>query len=228
MQRLFFPQSLKSGYILLQNRNDIHYLINVMRKKLNDKIGVFNENDGEYTAQISSISNKQIELKIIEQIRTTEETVELILIFAPIKAPRINFLLEKATELGVTKLIPIRTKHSVIDKINIEKWQIYVKEAAEQCERLSIPEIAPLVMLEQFLKTWDNSKQILLCNEKEKSLHLRDAPKSSAIMIGPEGGFSENELNNLQSQEFITSAHLGPRILRAETASIVGLTLLSY
>lgn len=227
MQRLYFPQPLKSINILLQNRNDIHYLINVMRKKIDDRIIAFNAEDGEYLAQINSISNKQIELRIIKKIREPEKENELTLIFAPIKTPRINFLLEKATELGVTKLIPIRTQHCVIDKINLEKWQIYVKEAAEQCERLSVPEIMPLITLEQLLKTWDRSKQILLCNEKEKILHLRNAPKASTLIIGPEGGFSTQELNNLTSQEFITSVHLGPRILRAETASLVGLALLN-
>lgn len=232
MTRLFIPNSLENETIILSNPLDINYLARVMRKKIDDQILVFNQESGEYLAKLTEITNKKITLKLIEQTRPPELEPLLRLIFSPIKHPRIQFLLEKATELGATHLVPIQTKHSVIDKINIEKWQIYVKEASEQCERLSLPKIENLVSLDKFLSNWSDKNQIILCNEKEENLSITDFIKKGAInskelniMIGPEGGFSQDELKILTSKKFITSVHLGKRILRAETAALSALAI---
>ena len=227
--RLFIKDNLSNTSIALFNPADIHYLTKVMRKRIKDQILLFNAKDGEYLAEIVAIKPKEISFKIVDQTRLPELDPEINLIFAPIKHARIGFLLEKATELGVTKLIPIKTKHSVIDKINLDKWHIYVKDAAEQCRRLSLPEILPLSTLDKFLIDWSEDNKILLCNETEKSLAFTKIKKTLPIniMIGPEGGFSTEELKNLTSKNFISSVHLGARILRAETAAIVAITLAS-
>lgn len=232
--RLFVQLSLKSEIINFSSIPDIHYLINVMRKKIKDQILVFNQVDGEYLAEIKEINNKSISFKILEQVRIAKPEDEINLIFAPIKQSRLIFLLEKATELGVTKFTPIQTKHSVVDKINLSKWSIYLKEAAEQSNRISVPVINSLEKLDRFLTGWDKSKKIIFCNEKEGSLPFVDAlktidnPSDINIMIGPEGGFSEQEISLLKSKDFIISSHLGERILRAETAAISAITLARY
>lgn len=232
MTRLFIPHSLENEIINISNPLDINYLSRVMRKKIGDQILTFNQDDGEYLAELIETTNKKVTLKLIKKTRSPQRESIVRLIFSPIKHPRIHFLLEKATELGVTHLVPIQTKHSVIDKINIDKWQIYVKEAAEQSERLSLPKIENLISLDNFLSGWPEDQQIILCNEKERNLSIATFLKERAInvkelniMIGPEGGFSQEELKSLLLKKFITSVHLGERILRAETAALSALAI---
>jgi 16S rRNA (uracil1498-N3)-methyltransferase len=233
MTRLFIANFLEEEFFTILDPTDINYLVKVMRKKIGAELLIFNQDAGEYLVEIIEITPKKLTVKIIKKVRAYKQETELNLIFAPIKQPRINFLLEKATELGVTNLIPIQTKHSVIDKINLTKWNIYVKEASEQCERISIPTISPLITLNKLLSNWQEDQDIILCNEKEKKLSLfehihsiKKLNKPINLMIGPEGGFSEQELLILDSKKFITSTHLGPRILRAETASLCAVSVI--
>lgn len=234
MTRLFVPEDLKREIVEITNSTDLNYLANVMRKKISDVIYIFNPQDGEYSAEITNIAKKKITLNIKNKIKDPIKEKNIInLIFAPIKHPRMSFLIEKATELGVTNFIPMQTQHSVVDKLNLEKIHIHIKEAAEQCERTSLPSIFPLITLNQLLITWPKEKNIILCNEKEKELSLlsyleqtKTPQQSISIMIGPEGGFSSQELSSLQELTYITSIHLGPRILRAETASLYSLSVI--
>jgi 16S rRNA (uracil1498-N3)-methyltransferase len=225
--RIFSAGNLSNKIIILSNLADIHYLVKVMRKRVADQILLFNNKDGEFIVKIIEIKPKQITFEAIEQIRQPEPQEEINLIFAPIKQNRMMFLLEKATELGVTILTPIQTSHSVVDKVNIDKWQIYIKEATEQCRRLSLPQIKPLASLNSFLNTWPEDQLIYLCNETEKSTNFGQIKKSLPIniMIGPEGGFSVQELEILTAKKFITSVHLGRNILRSETAAITAIAL---
>lgn len=228
LTRLFIEEKFAVNTAELSSVNDIHYLLKVMRKKIGDKILIFNGIDGEYLAEITSLDKNKILFSLLEKTQNQTDEKEINLIFAPIKHPRILFLLEKATELGVTKFIPIITKHSVVDKINLDKWKIYIKEASEQCRRITVPNISPVQTLNKFLSTWNSNNQIILCNEIEKTLSFYKAAKDlqiSNIMIGPEGGFSQEELLSLSQIDFITSAHLGNRILRAETAAITALAI---
>ncbi|MGB4191874.1 MAG: 16S rRNA (uracil(1498)-N(3))-methyltransferase [Rickettsiales bacterium] len=233
MTRLFVPEDLKREIVEITNIADLNYLANVMRKKISDVIHVFNSQDGEYLAEITNITKKKIILNIKNKTKDPIKEKNIInLIFAPIKHPRMTFLIEKATELGVTNFIPIQTKHSVVDKLNLEKINIHIKEAAEQCERISLPSISPLITLNQLLITWPKEKNIILCNEKEKELSLlsylqqiKSPQESISIMIGPEGGFSLQELNSLKEKPYIASVHLGSRVLRAETASLYSLSV---
>lgn len=231
MTRLFISNAIEDDKIIINQAADINYLVKVMRKKIGDEVTIFNPESGEFLTKIINITKKEITLKIIKQTRTpvVERTIRLI--FAPIKHPRIHFLIEKATEIGATHLIPIKTKHSVVDKINMDKWNVYVKEAAEQCERLSVPQILPLVDLDKFLNNWDQNQKIIFCNEKEQDFQISKLVKDSFnevnILIGPEGGFSLEEISLLESKKFIKSVSLGKNILRAETAALAALTIFS-
>lgn len=231
LTRIFLPNLLELGILLVESSQEIHYLVKVMRKKIGDQVLLFNSSNGEYLAEFKSISNKNILFELIEKTREAEQEREINLIFAPIKQNRMMFLLEKATELGVSTLIPIETQHSVVDKINLTKWQIYIKEAAEQCTRISLPKINNLRKLHYLIEQWDPNNPIILCNEKENNLSLSDHLKSYntstpiTIMIGPEGGFSKEELQYLNSFDFIKSVHLGSRILRAETSALAALAI---
>lgn len=231
LTRIFLLCPLEKGSLTINSTKEIHYLSKVMRKRIGDQVLIFNNLNGEYLAEIISISNQKILLNLIEKTRDNEQEKEINLIFSPIKQARMMFLLEKATELGATKLIPIETQHSVVDKINLNKYQIYLKEAAEQCGRLSLPKIKNLTKLNSFIKEWDPQNIIILCNEKEENLSFNEYLKLNNlnqpinIMIGPEGGFSKEELKHITSLKFIKSTHLGPKILRAETAALTALAI---
>lgn len=224
--RLYCVNNISNNQIIISNYSDIHYLINVMRLKIGDKFLMFNAREGEYLFLITSITKNKLEVENVGLIRNYKQEKKINLIFSPLKQHRMLYLFEKATELGVTTLTPVLTKHSVVDKLNYEKCNLYVKEAAEQCMRLSVPEIKPLMKLEQFIQNW-NSETIFFCNENEKersfSAESKDFPLN--ILIGPEGGFSEDEQQFLQKLDFIRSVHLGDLILRAETAAVFALAL---
>ena len=225
LTRLFIEYPIEKNNLIINEQADIHYLLKVMRKKLGDKFIIFNNDAGEFLVEISETNGKTISVNILEQLRKKTKEREINLIFAPIKQTRINFLLEKSTELGVTKLIPIITEHSVVDKVNMSKWKIYTKEAAEQCGRISVPEISPMTSLRGLIDSWDDKEIILWCNEKEKDQHFMSFSKEDNynILIGPEGGFSSKEFDLLSSKKFIKSVHLGNQILRSETAVIAAL-----
>jgi 16S rRNA (uracil1498-N3)-methyltransferase len=227
--RLFIEEDLYINVHIQLIDDDMHYVKNVMRKNVGDFLKLFNGRHGEWLAEIVSASKKEIFLSLTEQIREQKEESDIWLIFAPIKLDRMSYLIEKATEMGVSKLQPILLKHSVVDKVNIEKINSQVKEAAEQCERLSLPQVEPLIALNNFLSKWDPSRQILFANERgEENLSLgkflsKNLKKEYAILIGPEGGFAEEEIKQLESLPYVSSVSLGPRILRAETAAIAAL-----
>lgn len=225
LTRLFIADSIEKNSLIISKSADVHYLLKVMRKKIGDKFIIFNNISGEFLVEIIEANGKTLLINIVEQLREKVKEKEINLIFAPIKHTRINFLLEKATELGVTKLIPVITDHSVVDKVNNSKWDIYIKEAAEQCRRISIPEVLPLINLKKLIESWDVKRKILWCNEKEEVQHFINFKDENAcnILIGPEGGFSAKEIDLLLSKDFIESVHLGNRILRSETAAITAL-----
>lgn len=227
--RLFINTPIEKAARLTISGNQRNYLINVMRKKLSDKVNIFNGKDGEWQSEISYVAKKEVQLSVLKKIREQKGESDVWLIFAPIKVGRIDYLVEKATELGVAKLLPVFTERTIVNKVNTERLSANCMEAAEQSERLSVPEIAEPVKLSKLIEKWDKNRKIILCDEsgggnsiKETMINLKSG--SYAIMIGPEGGFTKRELEMLKSLSYIIPVGLGPRVMRADTAAIAALT----
>lgn len=221
-------QLLKDGFVEL-SKEQAHYLCNVMRQKDGDEIKLFNGNDGEWQSVISSISKKNCSVRIVEQTKEQKNEPDIWLYFAPVKNAPINNLVQKATELGVSKLIPVFTQHTVISRVNVERLRLIAIEAAEQCRRLTIPQIEEPVKFANLLNSWDENRGLILCDESgggesfTKALG-NDKHANHAIIIGPEGGFSQSEFEMLKNKPYVVSVGMGPRILRADTAAIAALT----
>ena len=233
--RLYFPGkiSLKSP-VKLENKQ-VHYLINVMRKKIDDSILVFNSVNGEFLAKISEIYKNTIIIDIIKKIRDVKIENDIWLLFAPVKKSPTEYIVQKATELGVSKIIPIITERTITKNLNLNRMQDIAIESSEQCDRITIPEICTVKKLKDLILNWDNNRIIFFCdetirnNDVVKIDHQNLSTKSfGAILVGPEGGFSANETNYLREKKFIRPIDLGPRILRSDTAVIAALSLWHY
>ncbi len=232
--RLFISEkNLGLGTRIKLRDNDFDYLIKVMRQKIGDRFFIFNGLDGEFVAQITEIEKKSLSVEVGKKISDLKKVPNVTLAFAVIKNVRIDFVAEKATELGVARFQPILTQRTIVDKINLERFSANVKEACEQCERNDFPEIFPLKKLEKFLCEDGIEKKILiLCDESGQGAKasevlpaLRDREKEIVVLIGPEGGFSESEFSKMRQLKNLFAISLGPRILRADTAMISALTL---
>ena len=224
--RLYASDKLASGTEFPLTKEQSHYLTVVLRCREGDELSIFNNEDGEYTAKYKD--KKTLELG--EQTKQPKSEPRLTLIFAPVKFGKIDFLAQKATELGVTVLQPVQTRFTHINRINYDRLKSNGIEAAEQTGRCSIPEVLELQTLDKLISSWDVSQKIIFCDEtlagKPIAKALADLPKSEfgyAILIGPEGGFAKDETEMLRGKDFVISVSMGKRLLRAETAAIAAL-----
>ena len=216
-------EGLKARAAIELDRAKAHYLQNVMRLKVGDQIRLFNGDDGEWLASINEIGRKSFKLQITEQLRPPKDEPGPTLLFAAIKKARMEMLIEKATELGAKRLMPIKTRRSIVDRINLQRLQAIAIEAAEQCERLTVPEIVDLQSLEQALAGWPTDHPLYAADETGGGSPLLEAlepERPAAFLVGPEGGFDPIELDRLARISAVVKVDLGPRILRAETAGI--------
>ncbi|MAJ35765.1 MAG: 16S rRNA (uracil(1498)-N(3))-methyltransferase [Candidatus Puniceispirillum sp. TMED52] len=232
-QRLYMPMPLYSGAIITPSDSQSHYLISVLRLKDGADIRLFNENDGEFLAKIAMLSRKKIELHCTDQISPPQAEPDLTLVFAPIRRQRMETMIEKATELGVTRCAPVLTDYTQTPQVNLPRLNSIATEAAEQSGRLSIPDFDEPKRLQAFCQGLDGEAMIF-CDEAlagDKAAHmlafleLRASQRPSHILIGPEGGFSDQEKRFLLDQPNIHGVSLGARILRSDTASILALGL---
>lgn len=226
--RLYTSYDLKAGTnIFLPDNNvhynQVHYLRNVMRAYEGEHALLFNGKDGEWLARIDEIGKKTCTLTLIEQTRTQESEPDLWLLFAPIKRAKIDIIVEKATELGVSILQPVITQNTYVSNVNTERLAANITEATEQCERLTVPIINHAGSLQEALKEWDEERVLFFMDESGggssaiEVFNNNQNPKA-AILTGPEGGFSNAEFELLRSKPFAKGVGLGPRILKAETA----------
>ena len=229
--RLYFPGKLSlEDPVKLENKQ-VHYLINVMRKKIEDSILVFNSVNGEFLAKISEINKNKIIIDIIKKTRDVQIDNDIWLLFAPVKKSPTEYIVQKATELGVSKIIPVITERTITKNLNLKRMQDIAIESSEQCERITIPEVCAIKKLKDLIPNWDNDRIIFFCDETIRNndvvkIDLQNLSTKSfgAILVGPEGGFSTNETNYLREKKFIRPIDLGPRILRSDTAVITALS----
>jgi 16S rRNA (uracil1498-N3)-methyltransferase len=229
--RLFVPDPLSEGSETLLSPAQAHYLRDVMRMNVGDAVRLFNGRDGMWLASIAALGKSKGALGVESLIAPQRPEPEIWLLFAPLKAQRQDMLVEKAVELGVSVLQPVLTQRTQTRRINAERLEAQVIEAAEQCERLTLPEVRPLAELSGVLGAWEPSRRLFYGDETGNgaaALAAFSAPRGvggDALLVGPEGGFSPQELDVLAAASFSSGVGLGPRILRAETAALAALAL---
>jgi 16S rRNA (uracil1498-N3)-methyltransferase len=230
--RLFVEANLSAGIEAALSEAQAHYLRHVMRREEGAGLLLFNGRDGEWRARLSLRGKKAAVAEIGERTREQAAEPDIWLCFAPVKRARIDYIAEKATELGVAVLQPVITRHTNVDRVNVERLHATAVEAAEQTERLSVPEVRAPIDLMRLLAGWPAKRRLLICDETgggppiADSLGGLDAEARAApwaIAIGPEGGFADSELAALRRMKDVMAVGLGPRILRADTAALAAL-----
>ncbi len=228
--RLFTDASLAEGEPVPATPGQAHYLGGVMRRGAGDPVALFNGRDGEWAARIESIRKDRAVFLPERRTREQETPPQVTLLVAALKRDALDLIAEKATELGATRIQPVFTRRSVADRVNTDRLSTIAREAAEQCERLSVPTVSPAAALHAVLDAWDHTVPLILAAERRNAPPIGQAAACLsppyALLIGPEGGFDRAELDDLTRRPFVAPAALGPRILRAETAALAGLAVL--
>ena len=225
--RLFFPESLSTKLILELDKSQSHYLIKVMRLSIGKNFSLFNQN-GEWEAKITNITKGIVEFLIIKKIRSNDDHKEIWLAFAPIKLNYLNLMIQKATEIGVTKFIPVLTERTIVRKINEKRLNKIIIEASEQSNRLKVPKLEEIVKLDTFLKL--NQKMNIFfgdLNTNNNKLNIKNT-EPLCILIGPEGDFTEKEREKILKLKNIIPLKINENILRAETAAISMISILTF
>jgi 16S rRNA (uracil1498-N3)-methyltransferase len=238
--RLYVDAALGAAQSVLLNRDQAHYLFGVMRLAPGDFVALFNGQDGEWRAEVVEAGKRKGVLRCFAQSAPQIDPPDLWLLFAPIKKARTDFIVEKAAEMGVARILPVVTAFTNAERIRQDRLQAHAVEAAEQCGGTFVPPVAPLQKLEGVLRDWPEGRRLMFCDEElagrssalpgfiaDKNEDARKGGASApwAILIGPEGGFSDRERTRLTALPFTHTISLGPRILRADTAAVAALTL---
>jgi 16S rRNA (uracil1498-N3)-methyltransferase len=228
--RIYFPSPLVPAGSVELSRDQVHRLRSVLRLGSGATIAAFNSDDGEWLCRISDLDRSGARLTIERRLRAPEPESELWLLFAPIKRARLDWLVEKATELGASALVPVWTARTQVERLNLERLRRHAISAAEQSERLSVPELRPPEPLDAVLACWSPGRNLIVCDETgagapigETLAQLSAGP--AALLVGPEGGFNQSELDALDKLSFVSRVGLGPRVLRAETAALAALAV---
>jgi 16S rRNA (uracil1498-N3)-methyltransferase len=224
--RLYVEAPLEAGRSVTASAAQAYYLGTVMRRGAGDLMHLFNGRDGEFAARIVIIRKDRAELRIEQRVRAPVAESDLWLLFALLKRDATDLVVQKATELGASELHPLITDRSNTHRMNAERLQAIAVEAAEQCERLTIPHLAQPRRLLDVLADWPSERRLFAALERTLAPRLSPTPGPKALLVGPEGGFSPAELDALQVHPLVTPVSLGSRVLRADTACIAGLALL--
>lgn len=234
--RLFVDELLGEGAELRIEGGQAHYLLNVMRLKEGAPVKLFDDRSGEYLAVVTATGKRDLVLMVEARLRDRAPAADLWLCQALIKKDRLDWIAEKSCELGIGRFVPLLTRRCVVDKVKDDRLRAQMIEAAEQCERTTLPEIAPLVKLEAMLKDWPSDRVLYFCDERGgepfgkavrqlgKAVRQQKGAKA-AILIGPEGGFTDEENAAIRAAPFATPVSLGPNILRADTAAVAAIAV---
>jgi 16S rRNA (uracil1498-N3)-methyltransferase len=231
MQRLFVPDDLGAGVEFDAGQQQSHYLLHVLRLGEGAELLVFNGRDGEWSAAIAAKSKKAVRLKVLDQQRPQPPRPDLVYCFAPLKQGRLDYLVQKAVEMGAGVLQPVITQHTQVTKPGIDRLRANVVEAAEQCGILAVPEVREAEKFERLLTGWDKERRLIFCDEDASTNNPLPALQAVSetqlgLLVGPEGGFSDDERKMLRALPFVTAIPLGPRILRADTAAVAALAVI--
>jgi 16S rRNA (uracil1498-N3)-methyltransferase len=231
MQRLYVPENLAAGAAFDAGPEQSHYLTNVLRMTEGAELLVFNGRDGEWLARVTAKTKKAVRLEAVEETRPQPTAPDLLYCFAPLKVGRLDYLVQKAVEMGAGVLQPVITQHTQLAKVGTERLQANAIEAAEQCGILAIPEVRDAKKFTALLAGWDKERRLIFCDESAETNNPLAAlqgigEKKLALLVGPEGGFSEDERKQLYALPFVTAIPLGPRILRADTAVVAALAVI--
>lgn len=231
MQRLLVAADLSPDAGIEATREQAHYLAHVLRLNEGAELLVFNGRDGEWLARVTEKTKKAVRLTAIEQTRPQPPLPDLLYCFAPLKQGRLDYLVQKAVEMGAGVLQPVATRHTQVTRPGIDRLRANVMEAAEQCGILAVPEVRETVRLERLLADWEPDRRLIFCDEDADTNN--PLPKLAglterklALLVGPEGGFSDEERRMLRALPFVTAIPLGPRILRADTAAVAALAVI--
>lgn len=232
LQRLFIRKPLALNEEIVLEVSQASYLVHVLRMKEGAEILLFNGQDGEWLAKLITIKKKNVVVQIIRQERPQTGSSDLIYCFAPLKHARLDYMIQKAVEMGVSVLQPVITHNTQVTRINMERIEANIIEAAEQCGILFLPECRPAVSLETLLAHWDKTCSLFFCDESYEPYNPLSFLKERGttplgVLIGPEGGFREEERILLKKHSFVVSISLGSRILRADTAAVAALALIN-
>jgi 16S rRNA (uracil1498-N3)-methyltransferase len=229
--RLYVEATLGEGARVVPSDGQTHYLLHVMRAKEGDRVSLFNGRDGEWLAAVAEVKKKSCTLVCEKRTRAQDTAPDVWLCFAPIKKTPADYVVQKATELGVSALVPLFTRRTIVTRVNSERMAANAIEAAEQSDRLTVPDIREAVTLENLLKNWPRERRILFCDEGGDARPIAKALTNVttgpfAILTGPEGGFDPAERDRIRAHPFVIPVTLGPRILRADTAALASLAIL--
>lgn len=225
--RLFVAAPIAPGGFRIDGAQ-AHYLIAVMRIAIGDPVRLFDGISGEWLARATAVGKRDLTLEIGEKLAEVEAVPDLWLCAAPLKKGRVDWLAEKACELGVARLVPVLTRRTVVDRLNLERLRAHMVESAEQCGRTAVPALADPVKLVALLRDWPAGRTLFFADEQGGATAIdtmRDHPGPAAILIGPEGGFDDDERAAVRALPQAVGISLGPRILRADTAAAAAVTL---
>jgi 16S rRNA (uracil1498-N3)-methyltransferase len=231
-QRLFLTARLGASERIACTPEQANYLLNVLRLGANAEISVFNGRDGEWRARLADVGKRRCTLECVELMRAQTAGPDIHYLFAPLKHARLDYMVQKATEMGASRLQPVLTRRTIAARVNCERMRANAVEAAEQCGILAVPEVAAPERLEALLDTWDATRALVFCDEAAEvanplAVLMRLEGRPLAVLVGPEGGFDASEQAALRAKPFAVPISLGPRIMRADTAAVAALALVN-
>ena len=227
--RIHLEAALSATFEIELPREQAHYLTGVLRLAGGDPVSVFNTRDGEWLSYLATVSKKRTTLRVERRLAAVSPPPDIDYVFAPLKHARLDYVVQKATELGVRRLRPVITQRTVAERVNLERMRANVIEASEQCNLVYVPEVHEPVRLAILIDSWEPGRALIYCDETAAIADPLEALKPlrapAAVLIGPEGGFTPEEKALLKSLPYVTAISLGPRIMRADTAAVAALTL---